>query len=165
MTAKTMSGSPHKRITMERVFDASIEDVWAMWTTREGIESWWGPDGFAVKVRSIDLRPGGELRYAMIAVDPDKVEFMKRSGMPISVDTRITFIEVLENRRLRYVNHADFIPGVEPYDVETVVELYPTAKGVRLELTFEAMHDEMWTQRAVAGWEMELRKLEKALAA
>lgn len=165
MTAKTMSGSPHKRITMERVFDASVEDVWAMWTTREGIESWWGPDGFAVKVRSIDLRPGGELRYAMIAVDPDKVEFMKRSGMPISVDTRITFIEVLENRRLRYVNHADFIPGVEPYDVETVVELHPTAKGVRLELTFEAMHDEMWTQRAVAGWEMELRKLEKALAA
>ena len=37
-------------------------------TTKDGIESWWGPGGFTVKVRKLDLRSGGELHYAMIAI-------------------------------------------------------------------------------------------------
>ncbi len=32
-------------ITLERTYKASLQDVWDMWTTKEGIESWWGPDG------------------------------------------------------------------------------------------------------------------------
>ena len=37
---------PARRITMERTFAAPMEDVWELWTTKEGIESWWGPEGF-----------------------------------------------------------------------------------------------------------------------
>jgi len=39
-----------------------------------------------------------------------------------------------------------------------------TAQGVKMTLTFDAMHDEMWTERATQGWNMELDKLGKALA-
>ena len=60
-------------ITLERTYDATVEDVWALWTTKEGIESWWGPDGFSVEVRVIDLRPGGELLYAMTVIEPARV--------------------------------------------------------------------------------------------
>jgi uncharacterized protein YndB with AHSA1/START domain len=160
----TKGGAPRKRITMERTFDASLEDVWKLWTTKEGIESWWGPDGFSVKVHSIDLRPGGELRYSMIATAPEKVEFMRQSGMKTSSDLLVRYTEVVEKRLLRYVSHADFIPGVEPYDVDTVVELHSTANGVRMVLTFEAMHDEQWTRMATLGWESELGRLQKVLA-
>ncbi len=65
MTRKTTPA--RRRITLERTYQASLEEVWEMWTTPEGIESWWGPDGFAVEVRKLDLRPGGELLYAMTA--------------------------------------------------------------------------------------------------
>jgi uncharacterized protein YndB with AHSA1/START domain len=44
-------------MTIERTYEARIEDVWALWTTADGIESWWGPEGFTVTVRSSDLRP------------------------------------------------------------------------------------------------------------
>ena len=54
---------------------------------------------------------------------------------------------------------ADFIPGVEPYDVATVVELHATSEGVRMVLRFDAMHSDEWTERAVMGWESELGKL------
>ena len=57
----------------------------------------------------------------------------------------------------------DFIPGVEPYDVVTVVELLAVGQGVRMVLTFDAMHSDEWTQRAVMGWESELGKLAKVL--
>lgn len=147
------------RITLERVYRADIQDVWELWTTKDGIESWWGPGGFKVTVRTLDLRAGGELRYAMTAIDPPMVEFMKKEGMPVTQECRITFTEVVPLRRLAYVHLTDFIPGVDPYDVSTVVELQPATDGVRMTLTFDAMHNDEWTQRAVKGWEGELGKL------
>jgi uncharacterized protein YndB with AHSA1/START domain len=169
MTKKSPTPSPQdaskRRITMERTYKAPIEDVWDLWTTKEGIESWWGPEGFAVKVHKIDLRPGGELLYAMSAVDAPQIEFMKQAGMPTTTEARITFSEVVAQKRLSYLHLADFIPGVEPYDVATTVELHPSPGGVRMLLTFDAMHDELWTNRQAMGWESELGKLDKVLAA
>jgi uncharacterized protein YndB with AHSA1/START domain len=157
MTTKT------KRITIERTYQAPIEDVWELWTTKEGIESWWGPDGFRVKVRKIDLRPGGDLKYAMIAIAPQQIEFMKRAGMPLTTEASVTYVDVVPRRRLEYTHRVDFIPGVDTYDVATTVELHAGANGVRLVLILDAMHDEQWTQRAVMGWESELGKLAKVV--
>jgi uncharacterized protein YndB with AHSA1/START domain len=157
MTAKP--SVERKRITMERTYRADIRDVWNLWTTKAGIESWWGPGGFTVKVRKLDLRPGGELHYAMTAVDPPQVEFMKKAGMPLTTEARITITEVVPPRRFAYIHLADFIPGVEPYDVATVVELEEADGVVRMTLTFEAMHDDEWTQRATMGWNEEIGKL------
>ncbi len=154
-----------KRITLERMYRADIADVWDLWTTKEGIESWWGPGGFVVNVRKLDLRPGGELLYAMTAIDPPQVAFMKKAGMPLTQELRITFSEVVPKRRLAYVHLADFIPGVEPYDVATVVELHSMPDGVRMVLTFDAMHSDEWTKRATMGWEGELGKLAAVLDA
>ena len=153
-----------KRITLERVYRADIQDVWDLWTTKEGIESWWGPGGFSVTVQALDLRPGGELHYSMTAVGAPQIEFMRKAGMPLAQKARITFTEVVPLRRLAYVHLADFIPGVDPYDVATVVELQSTPQGVRMLLTLDPMHDEEWTQRAVMGWESELGKLGALLA-
>ena len=158
-----MSSGARRTVRLERRFEASIEEVWDLWTTKDGIESWWGPDGFAVTVRELDLRPGGQLLYAMTAVGPDQIEFMKNAGMPLVSETRVTYTEVDRPRRLAYSTLADFIPGVEPYDVTTVVDLQPIPGGVRLVLTQEAMHDESWTQMAVLGWESELNRLAQAL--
>lgn len=152
-----------RRITLERSYEAPIEDVWDLWTTKEGIESWWGPDGFEVKVRSLDLRPGGKLHYAMIATAAPQIAFMKNAGMPLITEAQITYTEVAAQERLSYLHKADFIPGVEPYDVEMTVELFQSEGRVRMVLTFDAMHDETWTQRAVAGWESELEKLAKVI--
>jgi uncharacterized protein YndB with AHSA1/START domain len=154
-----------RRITLERTFAAPTEDVWELWTTKEGIESWWGPDGFSVKVSKLELWPGGELLYAMTADGPEQVEFMKKAGMPLTTKTRGTYDEIVRHRRLAFRQLADFVPGVAPYDVATLVELHPTAQGVRMVLTFDAMHDEQWTKMAEMGWRNELDKMERALAA
>lgn len=152
-----------KRVTLERTYAADVQDVWDLWTTKDGIESWWGPGGFRVTVRSLDLRPGGELRYAMTAVEPAQVAFMQQAGMPLTQECRITFLDVQPRRRLEYVHLADFIPGVDPYDVTHTVELFATPGRVRMVLTFDAMHAEEWTARATMGWESELGTLGVAL--
>jgi uncharacterized protein YndB with AHSA1/START domain len=152
-----------RKVTLERTFRAPIEEVWDLWTTREGIESWWGPDGFTVTVQKIDLRPGGELVYAMTATGSDQIDYMKKAGMPVTTLSRLTYTEVDPPRRLAYSQTADFIPGVEPYEVPTTVELEEGPDGVRMVLSFTAMHDEHWTNMAVMGWESELGKLAKLL--
>ena len=153
------------RITIERTYDASAEDVWVLWTTKEGIESWWAPDGFTVEVRKLDLRPGGELLYAMTATATPQIEFMKNAGMPLTTESRKTFTEVLAGERLAYTSFADFIPGVAPYESATVVDLLASAGGgVRVVMTVEPMHDNDWTQRLIAGRNNELDNLAKVLA-
>jgi uncharacterized protein YndB with AHSA1/START domain len=153
------------QFTIERTFAASIDEAWALWTTKAGIESWWGPEGFDVTVISIDLRPGRQLVYLMTAVAPEQVAFMKQAGMPLSTETRVTYTEVSPPNRLAYKTLADFVPDVTPYEVTTVVELRVMAEGVKITISFDAMHDDLWTERARAGHESQMRKLDALLAA
>ncbi|CAN5116825.1 SRPBCC domain-containing protein [soil metagenome] len=152
-----------KTVTIERSYDATIEDVWELWTTKDGIESWWGPDGFSVVVHEMDLRVGGTLRYAMNATGAPQIEFMKKAGMPLSSEVRCTYAAVDPRTRLAFATFVDFIPGVKGYDVGTMVDLHPVASGVRLVLTLDAMHEDLWTERAVQGWQSELGKLDRLL--
>jgi uncharacterized protein YndB with AHSA1/START domain len=166
MTKTSREKSPsaaRRRITMERTFKAPLEDVWALWTTKDGIESWWGPNGFRVEVHTIELWPGGKLRYDMIAVGPEQIEFMKKAGMPLSSPSHATYTEVTPMTRLGYFHSTDFIPGIEPYEVTHLIELFPSQGSVRMALTFDAMHDEHWTGMAVQGWGEELEKLARVL--
>jgi uncharacterized protein YndB with AHSA1/START domain len=165
MSDGTTGAGKRRRITMERTFDVPIEDVWELWTTKEGIESWWGPEGFTVTVHAIDLRPGGEMCYAMRATAPDVVEGMKRMGMPLVTEARLTYAEISPRQRLAYVHVADFVPGVAAYDIATEVKLFTASPGVRMVVTIDAMHDERWTELAVKGWESQLGKAARALAA
>ncbi len=144
---------------------ATVEEAWALWTTKDGIESWWGPEGFEVTVVSLDLRPGGDLVYLMTASAPEQVEFMKRASMPLTTECTVSFTAVSPPHRLAYKTLADFIPGVTPYEVATIVELQPTVDGVKVLITFDAMHDDIWTERARAGHEGQMRKLDRLLAA
>jgi uncharacterized protein YndB with AHSA1/START domain len=153
------------KLTLERTFEASPEEVWDLWTTREGIEAWMGPEGFKVTVEELDLRPGGTLVYAMTAVGPEQVEYMAKAGMPLVNVQRLRYIEVDPPRRLVHRDVADFIPGIEPYEVETVLELSEVEGGTHIVLTFDVMHDAHWTEMAKLGHESELGKLEKLLAA
>ena len=158
-----MSPGARRIVTLERTFEASIQEVWDLWTTKDGIESWWGPDGFVVEVQKLDLRSGGELLYTTTAVGSDQIEFLRNMGMPLVIATRVRYTEVEPPRRLAYTTLADFIPGVAPYDAATFVDLHLVAGGVRMVLSQEAMHDEHWTQLAVMGWESELDKLARLL--
>src|SRR3989442_1773889 len=93
-TAKSTGGS-RQPIRFERTYQAPIKDVWDLWTTKEGIESWWGPEGFATAVRKLDLRPGGGFEYAMTATDPAQIEGLKALGVALTSVARGTYTEVV----------------------------------------------------------------------
>lgn len=51
--------------TIERVFDAPRERVWHAFTDADALAHWFGPAGCRLTVEALDLRPGGQLHYAM----------------------------------------------------------------------------------------------------
>jgi uncharacterized protein YndB with AHSA1/START domain len=161
----TATRAARAQFSIQRTYAASLDEAWALWTTKAGIESWWGPEGFEVTVTALDLRPGGELTYLMTAVAPEMVAFMQTSGMPLSTPCKVTYTEVSAPNRLAYKTLTDFVPGVDPYEVATVVELTAASGRTTLTITFDAMHDDAWTERARAGHESQMRKLDALLAA
>ena len=100
----------------------------------------------------------------MSAVAPEQIDYMKKAGMPVSTHHSLRFTEVVPPRRLAYRSTVDFVPGVDSYEVETLLELHEVeGGGTRLVLTFDSMHDDRWTQLARMGHESELDRLERLL--
>jgi uncharacterized protein YndB with AHSA1/START domain len=158
-----MIGTDRPKLTLERLLQASIEEVWALWTTKEGLAAWWAPEGWSLTVRELDVRPGGEFVYETTATDPEQIEFNAKSGIPLTHVHRIAYTEVEPRRRLAYRDMIDFVAGVDAYGVDNVIEFEPTEAGVRMVLTFGPMHSDEWTRLAVLGWESVLGNLEAVI--
>src|SRR5256885_13883109 len=102
MNAKSKSattGETRPKVVVERTYRAPVEELWALWTTKEGFESWWGPEGFRVEVHALDARVGGALHYDMIAATPEMIEAMKRMGRPASMPAHARVTQLERHRR------------------------------------------------------------------
>jgi uncharacterized protein YndB with AHSA1/START domain len=140
-----------------RTYDAPAELIWELLTTAAGLEEWWAPDGFETRVSELELRPGGQLRYTMTATAPQQVAFMRNAGNPISIELRKTFTEVAPPARLAYLSLIDFVPGHEPYEHLTTIDIEPAGDRTDVVLTVDPLHDETWTEgyRAHRGNELD----------
>src|SRR5262249_2250295 len=93
-TTAVATAAARPKVVIERTYKAHVDEVWDLWTTKVGFESWWGPQGFRVEVHALEARVGGALRYEMIAHAPEQIEAMKKMGQPVSHETRGRFVEV-----------------------------------------------------------------------
>ena len=161
MTSHQKDAKP-KHFVIDRILRASVEKVWRMWTTKEGLEKWWGPEGFSSTVRHLDVRVGGRFAIVMTAMLPEIIAHLKASGMGESSVAKGDYTVVEPNRRLVYTNAVDFVPGVPPYTTTTMIEISATPSGgARLIITNDVMHNEQWTAMATMGWTQQIGKLEK----
>lgn len=165
MSIEPTPTSPRERITLERTLRAPVEKVWRLWTTKAGLETWWGPEGFVSVVNRVDVRVGGGFEIAMTAVQPDIVRYLESAGIPVTSYDRGDYAEVVLHARLVWTGMVDFVPGVAKYESHTWVELTPEGAGTRVVITLDAMHDAHWTKMKTMGWEQQLGKLEAHLAA
>jgi uncharacterized protein YndB with AHSA1/START domain len=149
-----------RSVVIERTYRARVEELWELWTTKEGFESWWAPEGCRSEVHTIEARVGGTLHYNMIAVGPAQIAEIEQLGMSPSQTVRARFTEIRPNRRLTLTHVMDFVPGVKPYDFTIAVDFFPAGESVRMVVTIEPMHDEEFTRASVRSFISQLRNLE-----
>ena len=151
----------NEKVVIERTYRAGIKDVWDLWTTKDGFESWWGPQGFRAEVHALEARAGGELRYEMIADTPEMVATMKEMNQPTRTSVRSRFTEVKRHERLVITNVIDFLPGVESYEANIVVDFASQGDSVRMVVTLDAMHSDEFSKMQQEGFTSQLTKLDK----
>lgn len=150
-------------LVLRRSYLASPELIWDLWTTPESIGAWWAPDGFTTTVDELDLRPGGTLTYTMTATAPEQVAFMEQNGMPLATVSHKEFTEIDEPNRLAYTSLIDFVPGLDSYSHLTTVTIERTEQGTDVTMEMEPLHDEVWTERILAGRSNELDNLTRLI--
>ncbi len=111
-----MSDDPAREITVSKVLDATPERVWQAMTQPASLSHWWGPRGCTATVQKLDLRPGGEWNYVMSVY-----------GLS-SFQNRSVFTEVIEPRRLVYINGSGKDGGTAS-DFESALMLEPVGDG------------------------------------
>jgi uncharacterized protein YndB with AHSA1/START domain len=159
---QAMAAQPTRpRIVVERTYRTKVRELWNLWTTKEGFESWWGPEGCRVEVRTLEARVGGRLQYCMIAEGAEQIAATKRLGLSISQEVRARFAEMRPQERLVLMHVIDFVPGVKPYDSTIAVDFLSLGVSSRMVVTIEPMHSEEFTRLSHDGFASQLTKLDR----
>jgi uncharacterized protein YndB with AHSA1/START domain len=150
--------------TFERVYEGPVDDLWALWTTKEGLEEWFAPEGSRVEVLALDVRVGGAFDHEMTAVHEDQIAYMASVGRPRTTRVRGRFVEVRPLERLHIRFTVDFIPGLEPHPIDLVVEFLPEGERVRMVVTSGVHPQADLTRLAAQGLASQLRGFDSALS-
>ena len=108
-----------REIRIERTFLAPVDLVFDAWTRPELVRRWWGDPAAPLAVCEIDLRVGGEWRYAT----GDGPEAQRWYG---------TFLEIVRPRLVRSTE----AHGNDPRDdAQNTITFDPTVDGTRCVIT------------------------------
>ncbi len=143
-----------------RIYPAPVEALWALWTTKPGFESWWGPEGFRTIVHTLEARRDGALAYDLIAEAPEMVANLKALGRPAAHSAHGRYTEFSAYEALSITSVIDFLPGVAPYENTIAVELLPAGEWTHMLMRLQPMHDEEYTRLSNQGFISQLRKLD-----
>ncbi len=157
MTAATLQAA----VVVTRTYKASAQELWSLWTTKSGFESWWGPQGFRSEVSQIDAQLGGVLAYDMIADAPEAIAAMKAAGQPLAHKTKGSFSKYEPHSSLSLTHIIDFVPGQTPYKTLIDVDFYPEGDETRMVVTLHPHVDPKWTQMSAQGFGSQLTKLDE----
>lgn len=124
---------PEHLLTLERVLDAPVKNVWRCWTEPELLEQWFCPKPWYVTDARIDLRPGGE--FSSVFHGPEG-EVFPNTGVVLEVEDkeRLVFTDAFR---------PGWIPSGRPLMAAEVT--FEDAGESRTRYVARAMH---WTEEA-----------------
>jgi len=93
------SDTADREVVLTRLVDAPRERVWEAFTKPEHLEQWWGPNGFSITTKEIDVREGGTWRFVMHG--PDGTDY----------PNHIVFTELKEPERMSHDHGGDDGPS------------------------------------------------------
>ena len=119
-------------LTVSRIFNAPLEDVWKVWTEPELVMRWWGPDMFTCPSANIDFREGGRSIVCMRA--PSQLGGQDMYSIwdykKIVPMKSIEFVQNLADKSGKKMQPTQLgMPPDFPEDVRTVVTFKEIKKG------------------------------------
>ena len=150
-------------VIMERIFDASRELIWRVWTNAEMLKQWWGPNDVSIPECEVDLKIPGRFYIVMEAGEG----MGQYKGTKWPMEARFTFIE--PNSKLSYVAKAWTEGAKEETMIDQTAELTLVEESGKTKLTIKAVVNKMGPKAGMAvqgmqyGFAQQLDKLNNFL--
>ena len=121
-----------REIVLSRVIDARRDIVFSAWTDPKHLPNWFGPAGFKIETKEIDICVGGLWRFDMIAPDGQPFHGQRwPSRMQFRRIERATLIEIdhgadIDDDPARFRTTLTFDEQGDGKTVITLRQLHPT---------------------------------------
>jgi uncharacterized protein YndB with AHSA1/START domain len=149
---------------IERVFDAPIDLIWAMWTEAEHFANWYGPMGAKIPVADMDVRVGGKRRIAMAMGTPNGLMEMFFVGeyREVNPKTRLVYTEAIAGADGKPMTAEQMgMPAGAHTETSIVVELEDLGDRTKMHLTHTGVPAD---SPGGQGWAMAIGKFEQRVA-
>ena len=154
-----------KDVQIERIFDAPIDLIWAMWTEAEHFANWYGPLGATIPTADMDVRVGGRRRIAMEMQTPGGPMQMFFVGEYREIDpkTRLVYTESMADADGNAMTAEQMgMPPDAPMETSIVVELVDLGPRTKMTMTHIGVPAD---SPGGQGWAMAIDKMEARVAA
>jgi uncharacterized protein YndB with AHSA1/START domain len=121
-----------REVVLEREFPASRDRVWKAWTTAADLEAWWGPQGWATSIRSLDVRPGGLWHFGMGPVGEEPEVWIRAVYSEVIAGSSLSYVEGFSDE-----SGADLDPESNAVTVD-FFELDPGATRIAMHFRFSS---------------------------
>jgi uncharacterized protein YndB with AHSA1/START domain len=136
-------------LRLERLVAAPPETLFALWTDPAQLPRWWGPDGYACRIREFDLRVGGRWRIELERPDGTRGA---TSGVFRVIDPPL---------RLSFTWAWDDPTGARGHESDVAVSFEPAPGGTRLVLVHQRFESALTRDNHRRGWTNSLEHLVK----
>jgi uncharacterized protein YndB with AHSA1/START domain len=153
-----------KDVRIERIFDAPIDLIWAMWTESEHFANWYGPMGATIPRADMDVRVGGRRYIAMEVETPRGTMQMYFVGeyRDVNPKSRLVYTESIADVDGNAATAKDMgMPAHEPMETTVVVELEDLGNRTKMVMTHIGIPAD---SPGGQGWAMAIDKMEARVA-
>ena len=127
-----------KDVQIERIFDAPIDLIWAMWTEAEHFANWYGPMGAKIPKADMDVRVGGRRHIAMEMQTPagPMQMFFVGEYREVNPKTRLVYTESMADADGNAMTADQMgLPSGAPMETSIVVQLEDLGARTKMTLT------------------------------
>lgn len=140
-------------IVIERVFDAPVDVIWAMWTEPEHYKNWYGPQGFTVPVANMDVRVGGKRLFCMASPDGSMKMWLAGEYTEIVPTQRLVYTENMADE------HGNILPPPDGFPEMTVITVLLEDLNGRTKMLMTHAGVPASDEGASEGWAKAMDKL------
>jgi uncharacterized protein YndB with AHSA1/START domain len=168
-TGQRMEGHMEQRIEdggcidVTRVFNASPEVVWDLWTDPDQYMCWWGPKDFTSPYVKLDMHVGG--KYLSCMKGPDGKEYWDTGTYEEIIEpSRIVYTDTLADEHGNAVAPSFYgMPGDKPVEMAVEVTLKDIGGKTMLTLEHCGLPEGEMLDQARDGWNQSFDKLARCL--
>ncbi len=149
------------RVVIERIFNASTELLWQMWTDAEHFKNWYAPPGMVTTVANMDVRVGGKRLICMASSDGNMKMWFTGEYREVDPTSRLVYTDSMSDENGNVLAPSAMgMPEGYPETTEVVVTLEDLGGQTKMIMMHIGVPAD---SPGATGWQMAFDKLATAL--